>query len=185
MPRTSREATRQQLIDAGLRLACVQSLASLRVDDVVQAAGIAKGTFYLHFKDRSEYLTTLHRGFHDAVMGQVQMAVAKQPAGLARLLNGSLAYLDACRRDHPVKALLIESRAEPTIQEAVAMQNARFSQRAARDLKAAGWPAPEIAARLWVGMVAEGALAEAEAGAIVPAVRAALGQFLNIANQDS
>lgn len=178
MPRVSRENTRQQLIDAGLRLARERALASLRVDDLVQAAGVAKGTFYLHFKDRSEYLVTLHRSFHDAVMGQVQAAVAKQPAGLARLLTGSRAYLDACRRDHPIKALLIESRTEPAIQDAVAMQNARFTQRAARDLKAAGWPRPEAAARLWVGMVAEGALAEAEADAALPEIRASLARFL-------
>lgn len=180
MPRVDRASTRQQLLAAGLNLVQQQSLASLRIDDLVQAAGVAKGTFYLHFKDRAEYLVTLHRSFHDEVMNNVQQAVAGQTPSLERLLLGSFAYLDACRRGHPVKALLMEARVEPAIQAEAHMQNARFSQRAAREFGAARWPAPQAAARLWVGMVAEAALAEAEANTNLAEIRNNLRRFLNL-----
>ncbi len=180
MPRADRATTRQQLLAAGLNLVQQQPLASVRIDDLVQAAGVAKGTFYLHFKDRADYLVTLHRGFHDEVMNSVQQAVAGQAPSLERLLLGSLAYLDACRRGHPVKALLMEARVEPAIQAEVHMQNARFSQRASREFAVARWPTPQQAARLWVGMMAEAALAEAEANASLPEIRDHLRRFLNL-----
>jgi AcrR family transcriptional regulator len=180
VPRGNPAQTRQQLIDAGVRLAHRRALTGLTVDDVVGAAGVAKGTFYLHFRDRAEYFVTLHRRFHDDVMKLVQEAILSAgSAGTQRLLAGSLAYLDGCRRDHPVKALLIEARVEPAIQAEVARQNARFAKRAALEFAAAGWPAAEEAARLWVGLVAEAALAEAESGAVLPGIRDALARFLH------
>lgn len=181
MPRAERAAaTRRQLLAAGVELAQQQPLASLRIDDLVQAAGVAKGTFYLHFRDRAEYLVTLHRSFHDDVMASVQQAVGRRPPSLERLMIGTIAYLDACRRGHPVKALLMEARVEPAIQAEVKMQNARFAQRAAREFEAADWPAPQAAARLWIGMVAEAALAEAEADHTRPEIRSNLRLFLNL-----
>ena len=179
MPRTRRKATRDELLTAGLKLARRRPLSSLRVDDLVAGAKVAKGTFYLHFKDRADYLVQLHRGFHDEVMRSVQEAVARGAPGLERLLTGSLAYLDACRRGHPVKALLMDARVEPAIQAEVARQNRRFAQRAAQEFAADGWPAPESAARLWVGMVAEAALAEAEGNAESAELRASLRRFLS------
>ncbi|MGH8528831.1 MAG: TetR/AcrR family transcriptional regulator [Nevskiales bacterium] len=181
MPRADRASTRRQLLAAGLNLAQQRPLASLRIDDLVQAAGVAKGTFYLHFKDRAEYLVTLHSNLHDEVMRNVQHAVAGQAPSLERLLLGSFAYLDACRRGHPVKALLMEARVEPAIQMEVQTQNARFAQRAEREFAAARWPESRQAARLWVGMMVEAALAEAEANAPLPEIRSNLRRFLNFA----
>jgi TetR/AcrR family transcriptional regulator, transcriptional repressor for nem operon len=60
----------------------------------------------------------------------------------------------------------------------VSVQNARFARLAADEFKAADWPAPLQAARLWVGMVAEAAIAEAEAGRKLPTMRQALARFL-------
>lgn len=179
MARGNATLTREKLLAAGLALARTQSFAELRVDDVVAQAGVAKGTFYLHFPDRGAFLAALHQRFHDAVMAEVDAATAAAAAGLSRLLAGSLAYLDYCRRDHPIKALLIGARVEPAIQAAVSAQNARFAQLAEHSFQAAGWPAPRHAGRLWVGLVAEAALAEAEAGKTLPALRKALAAFLH------
>ncbi len=178
MPRGDAELTRARLLDAGTALAARRALSELRVDDVVAHAGVAKGTFYLHFRDRTAFLVALHRRFHDAVKAEVENKVANRTPGLARLMAGSLAYLDACRRDHPIKALLIEARVEPNIQTEVARQNGHFAGLAEREFAAAGWPAPAQAARLWIGMVAEAALAEAEANRRNALLRGALKRFL-------
>jgi len=74
--------------------------------------------------------------------------------------------------------MLLGARAEPAIQQAVSAQNARFAGLAADEFKAAGWPAPQHAARLWVGMVAEAAIAETEAGRKLAPLRQALRRFL-------
>lgn len=49
-PRTVR--TRKALIDAGLKLFADQPVVAVTIDDIVQAAGVGKGSFYNHFADR-------------------------------------------------------------------------------------------------------------------------------------
>ncbi|MBV8063465.1 MAG: TetR/AcrR family transcriptional regulator [Nevskia sp.] len=179
MPRDG-SATRERLLEAGLKLAHTAALSSLRVDEVVDAAGVAKGTFYVHFPTREDFLLSLHSRFHDGLAQRIDLAVAGQARGMRRLLRGSLAYLDGCCEQRGIKAMLLGARAEPAIQQAVSHQNARFAALGAEDFRAADWPAPQQAARLWVGMVAEGAIAELDAGKKLPAVRQALRLFLGL-----
>jgi len=52
-PKTQRgKKTRQQLIDAAIRLIGEQGLAATRVDDIAQAVGCAHGTFYKYFDSK-------------------------------------------------------------------------------------------------------------------------------------
>ena len=46
-------ATREQLIAAGLSLAERTGLSGMSVNQIVAEAGVAKGTFFHHFRDRS------------------------------------------------------------------------------------------------------------------------------------
>jgi len=46
------ERTRGALIAAGRRLFCEHPVDAVSVDDIVQAAGVGKGSFYNHFADR-------------------------------------------------------------------------------------------------------------------------------------
>jgi AcrR family transcriptional regulator len=49
--REKRARTRAQLIAAASALFARQAVEAVTVDDVVREAGVAKGTFYVHFKD--------------------------------------------------------------------------------------------------------------------------------------
>ena len=49
--REKRTRTRAQLIAAARSLFARQAVESVTVDDVVREAGLAKGTFYVHFED--------------------------------------------------------------------------------------------------------------------------------------
>jgi AcrR family transcriptional regulator len=178
MPRDG-SATRERLLDAGLRLAHAGALSALRVDEVVHAAGVGKGTFYVHFATREEFLVALHRRFHDQLAARIEQAIAGLAPGMQRLLRGTMAYLDGCCEQRAIKAMLLGARAEPAIQQAVSSQNARFAVLAAEEFAAAGWPASQHAARLWVGLSAEAAVAEAEAGRKLAPLRQALAHFLN------
>ena len=46
-----RARTRAQLISAASALFAKRSWASVTIDDLVREAGVAKGTFYVHFED--------------------------------------------------------------------------------------------------------------------------------------
>ena len=63
--------TREALLDAGVAVAEEQGLAGLSVNRVVARAGVAKGTFYVHFADRDGFVDALHSRFHARVEGAV------------------------------------------------------------------------------------------------------------------
>jgi AcrR family transcriptional regulator len=175
---TSTHPTRAALLEAGLRLAERDGLAQVSVNAIVREAGVAKGTFYVHFPDRKDYLVALHRDFHDALERDVEGATAPLSDARERLEAGAVAYLDGCLRASGVKALLLEARAEAAVHLEVRARNRRFAHRAQREFAQMGWPEPAHAARLFVAMAAEAALVELEAGARVPAMRDTLRRFV-------
>ncbi|MBX7059075.1 MAG: TetR/AcrR family transcriptional regulator [Leptospirales bacterium] len=179
MSRTSGPATRSALIQAGLRLLEKGGLAKLSVDEIARRAGVAKGTFYVHFSDRTSYLLGIHRDFHEQLKSRILQEISALLPGRERLLRGATVYLDACLEGRAVKALLFEARSSPELRAEVERRNASFTQLAATDfsainslnLDAAGG---EACARLFVAMCAETALAELNAGRPLPELRAAL-----------
>jgi AcrR family transcriptional regulator len=178
--REATHPTRDQLLEAGLALAENGSLARMSVNTLVQAAGVAKGTFYVHFPSQDEYLVALHRHFHDSLMREISMAVKSLPRGAARLVRGTEAYLDGCLSRRGVKALLFDARALPAVADEVRARNRMFHTHFAGEFSALGWPDPEAAMRLFVAMAAETALGEMEAGRVQPALRKALWRFLGV-----
>ena len=57
--REKRARTRAQLIAAANALFARQSVESVTVDDVVSEAGVAKGTFYVHFENLRELIAAV------------------------------------------------------------------------------------------------------------------------------
>jgi TetR/AcrR family transcriptional regulator, transcriptional repressor for nem operon len=170
--------TRQGLIDAGLRLAERTGLAGLSINLLVGEAHVSKGTFFHHFGDRASYLLALHRDFHERVFAEILQAIDGLEPGPSRLLTVAKTYLDACLRDRGVRALLLEARAVAAIADEVSARNASAAKICTTDFQAMGWPQPSESARLWVGMTAEAALVELEAGRRRPKVRGALAHFI-------
>ncbi|MER7894482.1 TetR/AcrR family transcriptional regulator [Micromonospora sp. NPDC094482] len=170
--------TREHLINTGLRLAERTGLAGLSVNILVEKAGVSKGAFFHHFKDRAGYLLALHGSFHDRVIDEVLVVIEPLSPGVDRLLAGSWTYLDACLRDRGVRALLLEARAVAPIADAVRVRSAQLAEICAADFRAMGWEEPLGAARLWVGVVIEAALVELEVGGPNDATRHAMHLFL-------
>jgi AcrR family transcriptional regulator len=57
--RLSREARREQILDAALRAFGRGGYHGTQVEDVVREAGVARGTFYLHFESKHEVFAAL------------------------------------------------------------------------------------------------------------------------------
>ncbi|NNH69531.1 TetR/AcrR family transcriptional regulator [Nocardia uniformis] len=172
------QRTRTDLLDAGLRLAGSIGLAQMSVNRIVAEAGVAKGSFFHHFGDRATYLRALHRTFHDRVLTSNEHLTAETPPGRDRLWRSTLTYLDACRKQPGVRALLLEARAEPAISAEILLRNDTMAQLAEPDFEAMGWPHPRDSARLWVELVAEAALIEFDSGTTDSDTRAALRHYL-------
>lgn len=80
-PRTKpAEIRRDELMDAAQRLFLEKGFASTSVAEIVKAADVAKGTFYLYFQTKEEILDALQERFIDGFCDRLDVAYA-QSAG--------------------------------------------------------------------------------------------------------
>jgi TetR/AcrR family transcriptional regulator, transcriptional repressor for nem operon len=179
-PSTPTQSTRERLLDAGVAVAEQEGLAGLSVNRVVARAGLAKGTFYVHFTDRAAFIDALHERFHARVIEAVASAVEGSPPGAERIVLGAEAYLDVCLEDRAVKALALEARSDPSLTASMSARHERFAAAAVPSFKAMGWRDAPTAARLLSAMASEIALHELEAGRRLPAARRTLRRFLGL-----
>ncbi len=173
--------TRGALLDAGVKVAAAHGLAGLSVNRVVAEAGVAKGTFYVHFNDRAAFVDALHARFHARVEEAVVAATQGLPPGEERIVRGAEAYLDACLQDRAVKALALEARSDPSLAATMSARQERFALSSVPSLKAMGWPDATAASHLLAAMTAEVAIRELDARRRLPAARRSLRRFLGAA----
>lgn len=78
----------RQLLDAAAELFVEKGFEATSIDDIVAAAGTAKGTFYHHFDSKTALLLALRddivQRFSDGVIGAVDRSRARHPAHLLR-----------------------------------------------------------------------------------------------------
>ena len=150
-------------------------LASLSVQNVTAEAGFAKGTFYVHFVDRTDMLIAMHRSFHDKLFSRITDMTVSLPPGRARAEERITAFLDGCREQRGVREALLEARTEPAIAVEAHRRNAQAAGLLAADLRAEGGNklATELA-QLIVVAAAEVAVRELIAGRKLRTLRAAL-----------
>jgi TetR/AcrR family transcriptional repressor of nem operon len=172
--------TREALLDAGVVVAEQHGLAGLSVNRVVADAGVAKGTFYVHFENREAFVDALHARFHAGVQEAVGEATAGLPPGSDRIVRGAEAYLDSCLEDRAVKALALEARSDPDLAASMSARHEQFAASAVPSFKAMGWPDATAASHLLAAMTAEVAIRELEAGRRLPAARRSLRRFLGV-----
>lgn len=126
--------TRMELLDAAAGLAERDGLNGLSVARIAAAAGHAKGTFYVHFSDRSAFLVALHRRFHDHVFSRIEESTADDPPGPQRARTRMIAFLDGCRALPGVRALLLDARTEPAVADEMDRRNRQATAILAADL---------------------------------------------------
>jgi TetR/AcrR family transcriptional repressor of nem operon len=175
---SAQHRTREKLLDAGEIVAEGYGLAGLSVNHVVAQAGVAKGTFYVHFADRAAFVDALHARFHAHVIDAVAGATEGLGEGAERILAGAEAYLDICLEDRAVKALAVEARSDPALTASMSERHEQAAAAAVPSFKAMGWRDATTAAQLFAAMTSEVALRELEAGRRLPAARRTLRRFL-------
>ena len=94
LPRGGR--TRHALINAGRKLLADRSIDAVAVDDIVQAAGVAKGSFYTHFEDKQEFASTIRADIRqeiEAAVAKVNEEVTDPARRVARALAVYIDYI--------------------------------------------------------------------------------------------
>ncbi len=94
--KAQKEATRQALKSAAKALFATEGYATTGVGQITAAAGVAKGTFYVHFHDKDELLDELLQEFNDGFLAEVTPLLAEASIADARGLVTQLAgaFLD-------------------------------------------------------------------------------------------
>lgn len=75
-PRTKpSEVRRSELLDAAARLFIAQGVEETTVEEITLAAGVAKGTFYLHFASKPEIVIALRERFIEGFRARIRTAL--------------------------------------------------------------------------------------------------------------
>src|SRR6476620_9488300 len=84
---------RQSIQQAVIQLMCREGLPSVTMDRVAQEAGIAKGTIYLHYKDKQELLDDVKNSSLDPMVTRIDEVFAADATPDRKLQTYSLRYL--------------------------------------------------------------------------------------------
>lgn len=78
--RASQRVTRRaELVEAALSVFSTEGVATASVDDIVRAAGVAKGTFYLYFATKDDVVNAVAEQMVEGVADRIE-AVAADPS---------------------------------------------------------------------------------------------------------
>jgi AcrR family transcriptional regulator len=92
--RTTRtERTRGALLAAGRRLFGEKPIDAVSIDDIVQAANVAKGSFYNHFADRDALAQAISAEIRASIEGAIGLANAKVDDPARRVARAVCIYL--------------------------------------------------------------------------------------------
>jgi TetR/AcrR family transcriptional repressor of nem operon len=173
--------TRRELLDAAVEvLRGTDLLDEVSVARVTRHAGVAKGTFYVHFSDHDAFVLELHSRFHDRVFRQVATEASGLAPGSVRLRARLEAFLDACRAAAGTRSLFLEAHRTPALSQANDERWGEASAALAEDLSYGGCQAfVHERARLIVACVTEVARCELRSGRRETAMRDALMMLTN------
>lgn len=73
-PTSRRAVRRQELVDAAVAVFSAKGVSAASVDDIVRAAGVAKGTFYLYFMTKDDAVNAVAAAMVEGVAARVEAA---------------------------------------------------------------------------------------------------------------
>jgi len=173
-----RARTRAAILDAARDRYATTTDGAVTVDAVMQAAGLAKGTFYVHFKDLAELEAELGAALVEGINERLQPARLAVSDPVTRVATAMTIML-RCLADTPARARLA-ARAAASIPDVGQAVHARLCE----DLSAAQaagrlvLPSNDLAARIVLAIVVQAAndlgLGRIDGNAVPDIVRAIL-----------
>ena len=112
--REKRARTRAQILEAGALLLAERPPEALTVDAVVEAAGVAKGTFYYHFLSISELAAAVGVMLGESFDEMLTPAKLELSDPVARLAFMSTQFLEKAISDQVWARLVVQSSQSPT-----------------------------------------------------------------------
>ena len=111
--RERRARTRSQIVEAGAALFAERPITAVTVDKVVEAAGVAKGTFYYHFQNMEELAAAVGAKLADSFDELLTPAMREMGDPIARLSFAFTKFLDKAISDPAWARLVVQSSQSP------------------------------------------------------------------------
>jgi len=112
--REKRARTRAQIVEAGAMLLAERPLEALTVDAVVDAAGVAKGTFYYHFQSMEELAAAVGEKLGESFDELLAPARIGLRDPIARISFAFTRFLEKAIADPVWARLVVRSAQAPT-----------------------------------------------------------------------
>ena len=112
--REKRARTRAQIVEAGAMLLAERPAEALTVDAVVDAAGVAKGTFYYHFQSIEELAAAVGEKLAKSFDDMIAPARLGMNDPVARMSFGFTEFLTKAIADPVWARLVVQSAHAPT-----------------------------------------------------------------------
>lgn len=96
-----REKTKLRLLQSALPVFAEKGLDGVVIEDFIAAAGVARGTFYNHFRTTAELMLELAGAMSDEVLQMVDPIALAQKDPVARFATGTRLYMQMALR-YPV-----------------------------------------------------------------------------------
>jgi AcrR family transcriptional regulator len=88
MPRVvDRDARRAELVSAAATVFAQRGVANTAVSDIVKAAGVAQGTFYLYFDSKDDVILAVVERIADVMIEETAARVADESSAIDKLLG--------------------------------------------------------------------------------------------------
>ena len=111
--RERRARTRSQILEAAALLLAERPLAAVTVDSLVEAAGVAKGTFYYHFRDMDDLAAAVGSQLAEGFDALLAPALGGMRDPIARLSFAFAKFLDKAIADPAWARLVVQSSHTP------------------------------------------------------------------------
>ena len=160
-----RAATSEAILTAARRLFGTQGFAATTMDEIAEAAGVAKGAVYHHFKTKEAVFAAVFDQTSHELVAEVDRVARAETDALAAMAAGTQAYFAACGKGVMEQIILRDGPAVLGWERWRAIDSEHFGGKIPRGLKAAmdsGLIARqpiEPLARLLLGAVTEAAVA--------------------------
>ncbi len=103
----SKEERRRQLLDAAIEAFGNKGYHETQVSDIVDGAGVARGTFYLHFKGKREIFDEIMEELFQRVSAEVRTLPKDAVAAIPAQLMGNIERVMDLMFDRPVLGKLL------------------------------------------------------------------------------
>ena len=114
-PRTAR--TRAALMAAGFELLVERPIDAIPIDDLVAKAGVAKGSFFNHFKDKGDFAAAISKEVRLELEALVAKANETVSDPIERIAGGMRVGFEFAIRQPKRSMALLRSMGTPTMRE--------------------------------------------------------------------